>query len=179
MRLFAALPLPTEVKAALVAWTQQCGAQPALRWTPAEQLHITLHFLGEVEDARLNAVIAAMDGLQLPEFPVVFDRIELLGRAGILAVAAKNSTAMAELAGAVQARLSAFTEGGHEPHKTLRPHVTIARARRDARAPDPRSLPHFAELAFSAGRFGLYRSELRPSGAVHSVVREWTLLKSV
>ena len=52
MRLFVALTPPREAVAQLwSAAAEVREAQPDLRWTPSEQWHLTLAFLGEVDDA--------------------------------------------------------------------------------------------------------------------------------
>ena len=79
MRLFVALPLPAETRSALLAWTKRCGPQPGLRWTLEDQLHITLQFLGEVGEDRVDRVSEALDSIRSPAFSVTFERIEALG----------------------------------------------------------------------------------------------------
>jgi RNA 2',3'-cyclic 3'-phosphodiesterase len=177
VRLFVALPLPDETRAAVSGWARSCGAQPGLRWTPEEQLHITLHFLGEVADARASDVVQALDGIRARAFEVELERTEVLGRAGVLAAAAKLTPALAALEVEVRTRMSEFAEkadGGRE----FRPHVTLGRTRRGAAAPTVKTLPAFPKLEFRAECFRLYRSELRQDGAVHTMVREWRLESS-
>ena len=63
IRSFVAIVLPVEVKAALDGYTQTLrGAVPAgvVRWVPAANIHLTLSFLGEVDEAALPAVKAAL-----------------------------------------------------------------------------------------------------------------------
>jgi RNA 2',3'-cyclic 3'-phosphodiesterase len=174
MRLFVALPLPVETRAALANWAGSCGRQPALRWAPEEQLHITLHFLGEVEEIRAGLVTAALEGVHLRQFDVEFERIEVLGRAGVLSAAAKLTPELAALEIEVRARVASLGEK-REGSREFHPHVTLARARHGANVPKPRALPPLPRLAFPAKCFRLYRSELRPDGAVHTMIREWQL----
>jgi RNA 2',3'-cyclic 3'-phosphodiesterase len=174
MRLFVALPLPAETGAELANWMKSCGPQSALRWTLEEQLHITLHFLGEVEEVRLGLVTAALEGLHLHQFNVEFERVEVLGRAGVLAAAAKLTPQLAALEIEVRSRVAALGERRAADHE-FHPHITLARARRGAAVPKPRSLLPLPELRFTANCFRLYRSELRQKGAVHTVIREWQL----
>jgi RNA 2',3'-cyclic 3'-phosphodiesterase len=173
MRLFVAVPLPDSTRAGLAKWGRSCGPQPGLRWTPAEQLHITLQFLGEVADDRVSRVVDVLDGIAVPAFKVVFERLEVLGRAGVLAVAAKPTAESTLLAGEVRTRLASFAE---DPEKReFRLHATVARARRGSSVPKLRTFPPLPALEFTAHCFRLYRSELRPQGAVHTVIREWPL----
>src|SRR5579863_3998601 len=191
MRLFVAVPLPDETRAALAVWMKRCGAQPALRWTKEEQLHITLHFLGEVEDVRSALVTAALDGLRRPTFDVEIDRLEVLGRADVLAAAAKLTPELAALEIEVRARVAKIPGlksetlrqaqgrllGARERTETreFRPHVTMARAPRGERVPRASAFAVLTKIDFRAECFRLYRSELRRDGAVHTIVREWKL----
>ena len=178
MRLFVALPVPAETRRAFRAWMQKCGPQPALRWTHEDQLHITLLFLGEVEDARVGLLSATLDSahprpFHLHPLEIEFDRVEVLGRAGVLAAAAKRTPPLAALEIEVRSRLTAFSE--KQESREFHPHVTLARARRGESVPSPKLLPPLPKLVFPATCFRLYRSELRPEGAVHAVLREWNL----
>jgi 2'-5' RNA ligase len=174
LRLFVALPLPAEIRSALLRWTKSCGAQPGLRWTSEDQLHITLHFLGEVAEGNLDAVLNALESVAAPVFPVAIDRVEVLGRAGVLVASARPAPPFAALAQAVRSRLSAFSEKP-EAVRAFHPHVTLARARHGGPAPKPRMLPPLPELKFTAACFRLVRSELRSEGAAHTAIREWKL----
>jgi RNA 2',3'-cyclic 3'-phosphodiesterase len=175
MRLFVAIPLPVPIRENLAHWVRKCGAQPTLRWTPAEQLHITLHFLGEVAEERVSGVMKALDKVHAAAFSVALDRVELLGRGSILAAAMQLNPEIAALAESVRARMAEFTDGVAETFREFRPHVTLARARRGKTAPKLKTLPAFPMLEFRAECFRLYRSELRKEGAAHMVVGEWRL----
>ena len=65
MRLFLAIELPDAVKQQLTA--VQRSPLAALRWAPAEQLHVTLKFLGEVPDADVPAIIEHLAKLPTAE----------------------------------------------------------------------------------------------------------------
>ena len=174
MRLFVALPLPDEVRAGLARWVKNCGAQPGLRWTPAEQLHFTLHFLGEVADDRVAEITAALGKIEAPTFPVTFDRIEALGR-GVLAAAAQPTPLFTALAESVRSKLTKFTADSAQSDRAFHPHVTLARARHGEAIPKVGTLPALPALRFTANCFRLYRSELLREGAVHTVIGEWKL----
>jgi 2'-5' RNA ligase len=70
MRLFVALPLPDEVRAALAhaqARLQRAGLP--LRLARAEGLHVTLAFLGEVSEDRVDELGAIIDAAARPGRP--------------------------------------------------------------------------------------------------------------
>jgi len=59
LRLFVALQLPSELKDALnqLQRTLRDSAGDAVRWTPREQMHLTLLFLGSVPTSQLSQVV--------------------------------------------------------------------------------------------------------------------------
>ena len=173
-RLFVALDLPEGVRDGLKAWGAKALADPALRPVPAENLHITLAFLGYRPEREIERVAAAV-GESVAPAPLV----ELLdpvprpqrGRARLFVLPAVSPGA--EL---IQARLSEVlvAERLYEPEKRpFWPHLTAARVRPEGRgsrrpkpvehAPDP--LPKRLREAFYGVRMTLYRSELKPQGA--------------
>ena len=57
MRLFAGLPLPPDVADSLVgALAPARSLYPRARWVPASNLHVTLRFFGDVDDAACAAL---------------------------------------------------------------------------------------------------------------------------
>ena len=57
MRLFIAIEIPPEIRATFAAHLKEFHAiAPQLKWVRAENLHVTLKFLGETENAKLSAL---------------------------------------------------------------------------------------------------------------------------
>ncbi len=68
MRLFTAIRLPPHVLAALVSAQAKLRGRPELShaaWTAADNLHITLKFLGQTPDSELARLTAALDSVRL------------------------------------------------------------------------------------------------------------------
>ena len=63
LRLFVAAELPEDVRAALAAWRPD---DPALRPVDTAGVHVTLCFLGWVDEARVDAVGAAATACAAP-----------------------------------------------------------------------------------------------------------------
>lgn len=78
MRLFISIPLEDET-ARLISDVQKTFRQKNVRgsYTPQENLHITLAFIGEYNDP--DAVMAAMDRVRFAPFSVTVDRIGSFG----------------------------------------------------------------------------------------------------
>jgi RNA 2',3'-cyclic 3'-phosphodiesterase len=173
-RLFVALDLPEGVRNGLEAWGREALADPALRPVRAENLHITLAFLGYRPEKEIERVAAAVEASVAPAPPIaLLDPVARppRGRSRLFALPALSPAAEALQAG-LQERLVA--ERLYEPEKRpFWPHLTVARVRpesRGSRRPMPVSDapgPLSATLSkpFSGVRMTLYRSELQPSGA--------------
>jgi RNA 2',3'-cyclic 3'-phosphodiesterase len=131
VRLFIAAYLPPEVErhfAATVGTLAVAGPMPegqSLRLVPAEQWHMTLAFIGEVDDARADDAAEVLRALP-PLAPQV--RIEGGGRFGrgkFTTLVAKVDGDVAPLGAAVRAQLK--KRRLPFDRRPLQPHVTVAR----------------------------------------------------
>src|SRR5689334_19021905 len=79
MRLFIAADLPGAVRDALAAEQTRikaalAGSESPLTWVKPEHAHLTLVFIGNVDDARAPAVIDAVaSDIDLPAFDATFE----------------------------------------------------------------------------------------------------------
>lgn len=166
MRLFVALDLPGDVRAALAAWAD-AAAPAAVRRVPAQSLHLTLAFLGTREEAEARAVggLLAQAARPLPAQHAAGALWLPPRRPGVLTVALRPDDALAALqAGLVTALQVAI---GFEPERrAFRPHVTVGRVRRGTRIDARRPLdPPAPALSFRAPGLTLYRSHTGAGGA--------------
>ena len=166
MRLFVAA-IPPPALARRLADAAGALAPPALRATPAENLHVTIHFLGDVDDAAVPALTADLAEACSLEAPteLALDAIAPgpARRPRMLwatAAASPEYTALVEAVRAAAAR--------HAPNaRSARPgtpHLTLARLRGRAqldRWPDPQPL---ADAGIPVAELALVRSDLGPSG---------------
>ncbi|HEX8872687.1 MAG TPA: RNA 2',3'-cyclic phosphodiesterase, partial [Candidatus Acidoferrum sp.] len=67
MRLFVAIQIPAGVRAALAAFLKELrGIAPLAKWVRAENLHLTLKFLGETDSSRLGAISKSLCSVRSP-----------------------------------------------------------------------------------------------------------------
>jgi 2'-5' RNA ligase len=60
-RVFIAIPVPVEIQQAMVDLQKRLrGVLPQIRWTKPEGMHLTLKFLGDVEDHRSDQIEKAL-----------------------------------------------------------------------------------------------------------------------
>lgn len=134
MRLFVALLLSEEVRNGLAAVQDELGVRcDGVRWVRPELLHLTVRFLGEVDDRAVAGVAEAMSRGAADAAP--FDmRIAGLGAfppAGaariVWAGASDESGTMAAMERSVGANLDA---AGFPPEfRAWSPHITLGRVR--------------------------------------------------
>jgi 2'-5' RNA ligase len=155
MRLFVAVQPPDDVLDLLAALPRP--ERPGVRWTGRDTWHVTLRFLGEVDDP--GPVADALDAAPLPACAAaVGPRVMTLGRQAVCVPVG----GLDALAGAVVAATAGF---GRPPEdRPFRGHLTLARLRRD-RGGSPAGLTGTpVEAAFPVGDVRLVRSHLGPGG---------------
>lgn len=136
-RLFVGIDAGDAVREALGGLMPRLRAlSPRSKWVPVENLHLTVVFLGSVEDGRVGEYIAAMDRAGEGHRPLTFR----LGGAGAFGARSRPRVLWAGVAGpegalealrALHADVERAFEGlGHPPEtRTYSPHLTLARAR--------------------------------------------------
>ena len=166
MRLFVALDLPADARAALAAWCE-AAAPAGVRRVPAVNLHVTLAFLGSCSHEQAAATGALLAGVAGPLDELRTDGALWLPprRPGVLSVALAADDALAALQADLVARL--VDAIGFEPEqRRFRPHVTVGRVARGTPIDTRRALePGVPELAFEAPAVTLYRSHTGAGGA--------------
>lgn len=164
VRLFAGIAIPTGVRTAIeVATAPLRPAIPGLRWVPAENLHLTLVFIGWVRPDDVAAVRDAIEASVAPAEPFTArlggaGRFPDRGRARVLWVG--FTTGVDALAGLADLAREAVADRVTDA-RPFRPHITIARAKQPVRLPT-RALEGVPPLErdVAVGGVTLYRSHL-------------------
>ena len=165
-RLFVALWPPEDVLDRVAALDRP--AVPGLRWTARGQWHVTLRFLGPVDD--VGAVITALAGVEAP--PASARLGPTVGRFGqrILHVPVAGLEAVAEAVMAATAGL------GRQPEdRAFAGHLTLARVNKGARVDLRRLAGTPLEGTWEVGETCLVESRLSPAGARYEVVARFSL----
>jgi 2'-5' RNA ligase len=170
-RLFVGIGLPASCKTALLSLNPHLNG---LRWLTAEQLHLTLSFIGDVEAAAEDRLHEALSEVRVAPF-----FLPLYG-VGVFNVRGRPSVAWAGVGKghphlfALHRRIQdAVLHAGLEPDlKPFHPHITIARAKGISRQALQPFLRKYAEAdfgMFEVKSFELYSSVLAAEGAIHQV----------
>jgi len=169
MRLFTALDLPERVRARF-AELQIPEALDA-RWTPPDQFHVTVRFIGEAtpdEARQYEAALSEIEANPVECIPYGLDALPSRHDPSVLIVGLERSDALMRVYRAVSEALE--SEGLAPEDRSYRPHVTIARlgdlpasvVHRFLDDHDALSLP-----SFSVDTVHLYESTRTSTGAVH------------
>jgi len=171
LRLFVAAYPPPETAVALLASLAQLDLPPN-RLVAPEQVHVTLHFIGETPESKVDAIAetvrhaaGGLDSFALTPRQL----ITLPQRPPIRLVAAETDrpAALVELHRRLVTRLARSPR--HRAGDRYRPHLTLCRLESPAKLPAiavPLGVPPFTVQEIS-----LVRSTLRPQGAHHETVR--------
>jgi RNA 2',3'-cyclic 3'-phosphodiesterase len=171
--MFVALDLPEEVRERLVGWRDLIlDGRRDVRPVRPEALHVTLVFLGWQDESAADRIAEAAFGA-LPAAPA-----PRLAASGVRPVPPRDPRLFAldlddedGRATALQGAISGALEAGgwYRPEKRpFWPHITLARVKRgERRVAPPPAEPAPPEGDFEAGVVTLYRSTLRPQGALY------------
>ncbi len=180
MRLFVAAEIDLLVARDLARVSEELRAHvkaqaPRARvtWVPADRLHFTIRFIGEVDDARAAALVTALEPpLQTAAFDLTIAGIGVFPPKGpprvIWVGVSEGRDQMANLEQDVSARLATC---GLEPEgREYSPHLTLARVRdagglRSRDAID--SAPRTAIGTTRIDAITLFQSHLSPKGPTY------------
>ncbi len=173
MRLFVAVNLPTATRVRLWDAVEplRAGDYP-IKWVQTEAFHVTVKFLGEVDEARCGAVqeglAAAVGDTQAFHLAVgEFGTFPPVKQPRVLWVGCETLPVLELLVDGVERELADV--GFPVEGRPFRPHVTIGRVRRDAQPAQLEGLhDQLASLEFfeepNIESVDLMRSHLRPKG---------------
>lgn len=132
-RLFLALWPEPQTLRELLAWRERWSWPAGARITPPERLHLTLHFIGPVAQARLPGLGPALR-VAVPAFEIEFDQVQSWPR-GLMALCPQVlPPGLVALHQALQNMLQAVPLPVEQ--RRFRPHVTLARDASGALPPE-------------------------------------------
>jgi RNA 2',3'-cyclic 3'-phosphodiesterase len=190
MRLFVALQIPSAVREQLASLISDLRAlsvsgqsKSRPRWVPAENLHVTLKFIGHVDEQTAALIRNELNHIHLVA-PVDL-RFHGLGffpndrRPRVLWAGMEASSNLAPLASEIDRRLEPF--GIARETRDFSPHLTLARF-------DPPGIADQLREAIQAnsssefgsartGEFHLFESKTRPTGAIYTRLASFLFAK--
>lgn len=178
-RLFVAVDLPSGHAAAF-----QRLHHPDLqaRWTPPNQYHVTLRFLGDADDHRTEQLKSRLEDIDLPSFQLGGEGLGVFPskrKPRVLVAHVNEEPGLMALQEFVD-DLAVETGFGEDP-KPFNPHVTLGRLTKATPRVVRSFLKQHADFSidpFVATEFRLYESNLESDGSVHTVLREYGLRRA-
>lgn len=172
-RLFIAVDLPDAVRRRLARIV--ADAPRGVRAVRPEQIHLTLHFLGDMDDAGMVSLATALGRVDQPSFPIDLVGLGVFpprGRPAVLWAGVAESDPLRSLHGTVAGILR---DCGFIPEsRPWSPHVTLARlAPQVPRAWTDELLGRHrdvTERGIAVKAIRLYESTRFPEGTVHAPV---------
>jgi 2'-5' RNA ligase len=174
-RLFTALEIPDDVRESL---SMLRGGLPGARWIDPENYHLTLRFIGDVDDAVAREVMFTLGQIHRGGFELRLDGVSSFGgrkpRAVVATVA--SSPAMMDLQAEHERLMQRI---GIEPDsRKFTPHVTLARLR-DASTRDVAEYLStrggYRSAPFPVSNFVLFSSRASVGGGPYVVEADYPL----
>ncbi|HKK05774.1 MAG TPA: RNA 2',3'-cyclic phosphodiesterase [Gammaproteobacteria bacterium] len=168
-RLFFALRPSAALQDELVRRTRKLVRGGGGRPVGPEKLHLTLAFLGSLDEAAQACVEAAADGMHGEPFRLVFDTLGHFPRPRVIWAGA--SVIPPALSALVQELTRALLPCGYRPEsRPFKAHVTLMR--KVGHGPQATALD---PLVWDVRDFALVESVTLPEGAQYRVLRRWPL----
>ncbi len=155
------------------------GGLPEARWVPRDQLHLTLRFIGEVEQKTFNGIREALAGVTGTPFTLTLagighfppgrePRVLWVGMEGIPSLLVLQE----------QVERAVVSAGIPAESRRFSPHITIARLKEttsSAISTFERRHAAFRTCSFPVDSFHLYSSTLTRNGAIHTRIASYSL----
>jgi 2'-5' RNA ligase len=155
-----------------------------LKWVKPDHSHLTLVFLGDVEDARIASVTEAIgQGVNAAPFDIVFEGLGVFPPRGAPRVlwvgVGAGASALIDLQHELTRRIAAL--GIPLEDRRFHPHLTLARWRESRSSDRQRALAHAPKDAVARAHITgatLYQSRLSPAGPTYTALARANLSRS-
>jgi RNA 2',3'-cyclic 3'-phosphodiesterase len=172
LRLFVGIDLPPELK--LRVSTLATGV-PGARWVDAGNYHVTLRFIGEVDEGAASDIDEALLQIRAPRFALALAGVGNFGTRALW-VGVERNPALSALHDKIE---SAIVRAGFEPEgRRYAPHVSLARLKYPAEERIQAFLAQnalFRAEPFAVAHFSLIASYLTKSGAIYEDQADYAL----
>lgn len=179
-RLFVALKIPPGIRDEIISLRKKVWeADDKFRWERKDKLHLTLKFIGEVEDDRIEEILSDFEFINgfgkfncsLSEFGFFQQR----GTPKILWIGLHTSEKLITLAGRLNSSLEKFAIPRET--KKFKTHITILRLKGNPGEKFIKGFENFnvPQVRFVCDTVAVYKSELKPGGSVYTEIKNYKL----
>ena len=181
IRAFIAIEMPSEIQASLDKVSANLAAELEsipIRWIPAENIHLTLKFLGDVSISNIELLkeILSAEAVLQTAFEISVGELGAFpsqSRPRVLWVAVQAPPSLQSIRSGLENETARI--GYAREKRSFSPHLTLGRVSRNA---NPREVRKVCEVLnnHTVGFLGaarvhdlhLFRSDLKPGGAVYT-----------
>jgi 2'-5' RNA ligase len=179
MRLFIALDIPVEIRARLSEYMEGARALATeARWARVEGLHVTLKFIGHVDDAVAEQIKATLASIKAAPFEVKFKSVGFFpnpNAARVFWAGVDGGDDLPRLASTIDAAMEKLDFPRET--KPYHPHLTLARTSsrplRELRQLLDDPPPQFGTM--TAREFFLYQSQPQKGGSKYTKLERFGL----
>ncbi len=175
MRLFTAIDIPDRIKRDILCTDVRFAH---LNWIRPEQFHLTIRFIGEIDDARLPEIRSALQGIHMPEFTLKFDGCGIfpsVRHPQVFWAGLQDSPELRSLKEQTDASLSTIVPVTEK--RDFIPHLTLIRFKNRSSGDILKGLTEAFEnmtiKPFTVSKFHLFSSRLATTGAIHEIVESY------
>jgi RNA 2',3'-cyclic 3'-phosphodiesterase len=150
-------------------------------WVNPENFHLTLKFLGEIEDFYINSIRIPLTDISQKNisFPLHYNKLGFFGSISHPKVIWFDFKPNEKLTNLHRSIEKSLIEVGFEPHeKKYSPHLTFARVKKLSELNNFENIlksQHVHNEKVTVDKFQLIESILKPSGPVYNTVAEFNL----
>lgn len=174
MRAFIAFELPSDIKVYLASVINAMSSRlKDVKWVDSDGLHITVKFLGEIEENKIELMKESLLHLEnkYPPFTLTISHIDAFPnkkRPRVIVVHLKNGIdIMGNIFQDIENNLEKI--GFEKEMRSFKPHITLGRMRN----PMPlieKMMPVIEQRSFKVDALILYKSTLTNKGAIYDPV---------
>ena len=179
-RLFIALKIPGEIRKEIINFRNKAWANnSSLKWEPEDKIHLTLKFLGDVEESLTNQIAGLIQFVsdyssfecRLTRFGFFYKNNE----PKILWIGLNINNKIFEIVERLNKELEKFAIPAER--KKFNPHITVKRLKGDEGKEFINRFEKFKlpEVEFKASEIALIKSELLPAGSKYTEIKNYKL----
>ena len=178
MRLFIAIDLSEQAKESIEKIKLELKGIKGIKQVAKENIHLTLKFLGEVDDSKVKGITKSLEGVKFKPFKICISKIGVFPseqRIQVVWADAEPAEPLFELKKMIDKALPSFKDD--HPFKN---HITFARIKYIEHDFDKKKIidmvknKQLDKTKFLVDKFKLYKSDLTPAGPVYDVIAEFS-----
>lgn len=181
IRTFIALEIPTDIlELALNELKNKIKLFDEYKWEPINKLHITLKFIGEIEEEKIDSIYFRLKNIldNYKKLELELDKFGFFYKdesPRILWLGLKENFTLTQLVLEIDSIINQF--GIEKEKRKFKPHITFLRIKHKRninelmKAKDVK----FNNIKFNASKIYLFKSELFKTGSIYKPLKEFQL----